>query len=53
MARRFDGGDQKCGIDLVLKYNRILGLILERSSTNHCKNFKQFTAQCKWHVNSC
>ena len=33
--------------DLMLKYNGILGLVLQRNSTNHCKNFKQFTAQCK------
>jgi len=30
--------------DLLVKYERILGLILKQSSTNHCKNFNQFAA---------
>ena len=32
--------------DLMLKCNGILGLILQQNSTNHCKNFNQFTASC-------
>ena len=39
--------------DLMLKYNGISGEILQQNSTNHCKNFNQFTAQCDTltHVN--
>jgi len=31
---------------LMPKYNRILCSILSQNSTNCCKNFDQFTAQC-------